>query len=117
MSTASWGRTERYKFNSVGSLVNWSREALPALYVITYKQKPDVKPNSHTVLYFGECEDLSKEDGTLTNVLRNWAEDGGKADELYVFVRPMPGSSQFDRAKIQRALVGEYYPRANMYCM
>ena len=54
----SWGKKQRYKFNSGVPLTSWTPPAAPGVYALTYKQDPETKPKSHTVLYFGHAEDL-----------------------------------------------------------
>jgi hypothetical protein len=115
MSTSvSWGRRERYKFASCGNLNGWVPPVVPAVFAITYKQDPHNLPKTHTVLYFGECEDLSKQAVSLNRkVVDFWMGNGGTEDDLYVFVHQMDGSSKFDRSKVQERLVAEYQPHVN----
>lgn len=111
----SWGRTQRFKFTSGGALLVWRAPEIPAVYSITYKQDARNKPKSHTVFYFGESADLSKEEHSIGQILANWKSSGGIIDDLFVFIYPMPGSSQYDRSLVQRSLVNDYLPRANGY--
>lgn len=113
MTTISWGKRERYKFASCGAFIGWSPPVVSAVYAITYKQDPDKKPNSHTVLYFGESEDLSQQAPALKIVEDFWMENGGILDELYVFLHPMVGSNKSERSTVQYRLVTEYQPHVN----
>ncbi len=113
MTTVSWGKRERYRFASCGALAGWAPPAVSAVYAITYKQEPDKKPKSHTVLYFGESEDLSQQSPILKRVESFWREGGGTLEELFVFVHPMAGSTQYERVKVQDRLVTEYQPHVN----
>jgi len=110
----SWGKSERFKFKGAGALINWSPETIPALYAITYKQDPQNRPKSHTVLFFGQAEVLA-EQAPLYNqeILDNWTINGGRADELFVFIHPMPGSTQRHRLNAFEQLVEEYRPQGN----
>jgi hypothetical protein len=110
----SWGRSERFKFGSAGSLVDWSPQTIPALYAITYRQDPKNKPKSHTVLYFGQAENLSEQaPASNREILDTWVNNGGVADELFIFVHPMPGSTLIDRLVVHEQLVIEYRPDCN----
>ena len=108
----SWGRRERFRFNAGGALSAWVPPSLAAVYSITYKQDPDKKPKAHTVLYFGETSDLSRE--SINQVLNECVDVQHMGpDELFVFIHPMPGSSSGERSKVQHSLIGDYRPRGN----
>ena len=115
MSTVSWGMRQRYKFVSCGALRSWVPPMMPAVYAITYKQDPHNKPKAHTVLYFGESEDLSQQAmGHAQWVVDYWRRSGGgMADDLFVFIHPMSGSSSHERSKVCERLVNEYQPHVN----
>ncbi|HEY9784698.1 MAG TPA: hypothetical protein V6D17_04785 [Candidatus Obscuribacterales bacterium] len=109
----SWGHRERYRFIKGGAMSGWTPPAVAAVYSITYKQDPRNKPKSHTVLYFGEASDLSQELPSVDEVLHNWVDESIGADDLYVFFHQMPGSTKFERSRVQQSLVGDYRPRGN----
>lgn len=112
----SWGRRERFKFTAGGTLMDWSPPILPAVYAITYKQDPKNKPKSHTVLYFGQADDLSQQAPTDNRqIMDSWVYSGGTVEELYVFIHPMPGSTRGQRSNLQEQLVAEYGPDCNRY--
>jgi hypothetical protein len=114
MSTMSFGKRERISFVAAGPLKNCMPQIGPAIYAVTYKQDPDRRPKSHTVLYFGETIDLSKQVSTITTDMANWWSEFGTNDaELYIFFHSMPGSSQYERVNMQHQLVLEYDPHAN----
>ena len=114
MSTVSWGRRTRYRFGACGQLVGLSAPVVPGVYAITYRQEPDVRPKSHTVLMFGEADDMSKHIPMVTEDIRRWwHEHSTKEQELFVFLHPMPGSTKFERESIQAQLVAEYDPLGN----
>ncbi len=112
----SWGKRERYQFTAGGTLTAWAPPCEPAVYAITYKQDPKNKPKSHTVLYFGQAENLSY-DAPPNNqgVLDQWACSGGDVHELFIFIHPMPGSTRWQRSRVQEQLVSEYCPDCNRY--
>jgi hypothetical protein len=72
------------------------------------------KPKGHTVLLFGECEDVSQATHSIRQqVMDVWSENGGTSDELYVFLHAMPGSTRAERTRVKETLVIEYQPTAN----
>ena len=114
MSIISWGRQERFKFSACGTLNEWMPPVQPAVFAITYRRDPRNKPKAHTVLYFGESEDISQQISLVKRrVMDIFADDGGTSDELYVFVHDMTGSTKQQRSKVQERLVLEYQPQAN----
>lgn len=115
MTTAgiSLGKRQSYSFVSAGELEAWSPSQLPAVYAITFKKDPEMRPKSHTVLFFGEG-DLSQQVGIIEQCIRNWwPVHNGKATGLYMFIHPMPGSTRWDRVKVQSQLIAEYDPQGN----
>jgi len=114
--SVSWGKRQRFKFLPGGTLTAWSPPTVPAVYAITYKQDPHNRPKSHTVLYFGQGDDLSQEAPAYNrNVLELWANSGGNVSELFVFVHPMPGSTRRERSDVFEQLISEYSPDCNRY--
>ncbi|MBX9569805.1 MAG: hypothetical protein K2X77_12985 [Candidatus Obscuribacterales bacterium] len=112
----SWGRAEKVTFSNCGALDQWVAEPTPAVYAVTYQKDPLNKPKSHTVLFFGESEDLAQQQTTIKHqVCDAWNREGGHSNELFVFVCPMKGSTKQQRIKLQQQLVLEYQPRANVY--
>jgi len=109
----SWGLIERYKFTACGALKAWSPQSTAAVYSITFKQDPLNRPKSHTVLYFGEAEDLAKETSSMHYVIDACSDGSVALEDMFVFVHPMPGSSKGERTKVQHELVGDYRPRGN----
>ena len=112
MSTISWGRQQKFTFSSCGSLDTWVAPAIPAVFAVTYQRDPKNKPKAHTVLYFGESEDLSLHASSIKKrLVENWED--GSSDDLFVFVLPMTASTKTERARVQEQLVLEYQPHAN----
>lgn len=110
----SWGRQERYKFASGGQLNSWVPPVTAGVFAITYKQDPGNRPKAHTVLFFGEANDLSTQVSSICQkVINAWTARGGRAYDFYVFFHPMEGSSQFDRLRIHDRLIAEYQPHGN----
>ncbi len=112
----SWGMRQRFKFTSAGALSSWTPPVIPAVYAITYKQDPQNKPKSHTVLYFGQAEDISTQSEVYhRSVLEVWSEHGRDVRDLFIFVHPMPGSSSHERGQVHQQLIAEYGPECNKY--
>lgn len=116
MTIVSWGRRARYKFMSLGELANVTPPNMSAVYAITYKQDGEGKPKSHTVFYFGEAEDLSRDVAAVQDGITDlWLTGGGEPDDdLYVFAYPMPGSTRRQRSSVKDQLISEYGPKANL---
>lgn len=110
----SLGKRQRYGFVSAGELEGWSPPAqMPAVYAITFKKDPEMKPKAHTVLFFGEG-DMSQQTEIIQQCIKNWwPTHNGRATGLYIFIHPMPGSSRWDRVKVQSQLIAEYDPQGN----
>jgi hypothetical protein len=113
MPTMTFGRRERVQFSADGPLNRWQPPVVPAIFAITYKQDPTGRPKSHTVLYFGECDNLAAQAPTIHKDFSEWSREYSDGAELYVFSHQMPGSSKYDRAKLAHQLVVEYDPKAN----
>ncbi len=113
-SVISWGRHQRFRFSACGQLDDWTAPSVPAVFAVTYRRDPMNKPKGHTVLLFGECEDVSQATHSIRQqVMDVWSENGGTSDELYVFLHAMPGSTRAERTRVKETLVIEYQPTAN----
>jgi len=109
----SWGIKDRFKFVAAGPLSSWDPPSLPAVYAITYNQQAS-RPKSHTMLYCGHSEDLSKDAHELNEQVKEaWKVAGRDIAELFVFVHPMQGSTSSQRVKVQEQLVVEYRLQCN----
>ena len=107
----SWGKRERFRFETGGALKEWQPMAAPGVYAITYKQDPGNRPKAHTVLYFGHSDNLSSEAPQISSYMKDYWR--GSIDELQVFVHPMVGSSSMDRVRVVQQLVTEYQPQVS----
>lgn len=109
----SLGKKQRFGFIALGELGAWSPSVMSAVYAITFKKEPELRPKSHTVLFFGEG-DLSQQLETIQQCIKTWwPAYGGKPTGLYMFVHPMPGSTRWDRVRVQTQLIAEYDPQGN----
>lgn len=114
MSSISWGRRERYRFQATGTLHQCSPPPGAGVFAVTYRQDGEGRPKSHTVVFFGESADIAKQLPSIHDQMRQWwADYGGDASDLYLFVHPMPNSTSWERSRVQAQLVSEYDPRAN----
>lgn len=110
----SWGKNPRYKFMAAGELSRSNPPPISAVFAVTYKQNPESKPKSHTVLYFGHAENLAQDLPRVREDLEDlWKKQAENTDELYVFIYPMPGSTRRDRATVHGQLISEYSPSGN----
>jgi hypothetical protein len=111
----SWGHKNRIKFEAAGEIRKCAVPPIPAVFAITYKQDAMNKPKAHTVLYFGETEDLSKEINTRCQDIRDTILDntGGKETDLFIFYHAMPSSTLWQRTSVQNQLISEYDPPVN----
>ncbi|HEY9790505.1 MAG TPA: hypothetical protein V6D22_08920 [Candidatus Obscuribacterales bacterium] len=114
MATVSWGMRNRFRFGACGQLNHCARPIVSGVYAVTYRQDPQSRPKSHTVVLFGEAEDFGKQLPLMTEDLRRRCEHNGPdQSELFVFLHPMPGSTQFERDKVRSQLISEYDPSGN----
>lgn len=110
----SFGKRNRIRFTSGGALKEWHPSGGAAVYAVTYRPDAVSRPKSHSVVYFGETGDLSKQFPLIRDKVHAWWEQHGGTDaELFVFYHEMPGSSQNDRVNVQHQLIMEYDPRGN----
>jgi hypothetical protein len=110
----SWGHKARVRFEAAGEVNKCAPPAVPAVFAVTFKQDAENKPKAHTVLYFGESADLSREIHERCELVRdNWTENGGRETPLFVFYHPMPNSTLWQRTTVQNQLISEYDPPVN----
>lgn len=111
----SLGHRNRLRFNAAGTVTACvTPSQCAAVFAITYKRDATNKPNAHTVLYFGESADVSRDLHTQChNVREQWLDKGGNEGELFVFYHQMPSSSSWERESVQSQLVAEYDPLMN----
>jgi hypothetical protein len=111
----SWGRRRRFRFDAAGPLGNCvTPTGVPAVFAVTYKRDAANKPKAHTVLYFGESSDVSKDAITQCNNIQElWQNKGGGSSELFLFFHEMPSSTAMQREAVQSQLVSESDPPMN----
>jgi hypothetical protein len=114
MSIISWGRREKVTFSSCGVLDSWIPPAIPALFAVTYQRDPKNKPKGHTVLFFGESENMARHASSIKSKMRElWSRNGGTPEDLFLFVRSMDDSTSEERLKVVEGLILEYQPQVN----
>ncbi|HIA50652.1 MAG TPA: hypothetical protein EYN91_00955 [Candidatus Melainabacteria bacterium] len=114
MSALTFGKRNRYRFMSGGTLEQWKPAGGGAIYAVTYKADAVSRPKNHTVVFFGETPDLSLQAESIRRELQKWwNENGGSNGDLFLHVHEMPGSSQFERISVQKQLISEYDPHGN----
>lgn len=116
MSVISWGRHQRVAFSNSGRLQEWAPDTIPALFAVTYQRDPFNKPKGHTVLYFGETDNMAEKASSIKHNMKEvWSRDGGDPSDLFIFVRQMDGSTTQERFRILERLILEYQPEANRH--
>jgi hypothetical protein len=114
MAAVSFGKRTRLRFTAGGALREGQPSCGAAVYAVTYQPDAVSRPKAHSVVYFGETGDLSKQFALIRDKVHAWWEQNGGTDaDLYIFYHEMPGSSQHERVNVQHQLVAEYDPRGN----
>lgn len=114
MNSLTFGKRTRFTFTGGANLREWSPSGGAAVYAITYKQDSVNKPKSHTVVYFGESADITKNSADISQDLVSWWNENGRLNsELFVFTHEMPSSTRYERLSLQKQLATEYEPLAN----
>lgn len=114
MSIISWGRREKVTFSAGGGLEDWIPPTIPAVFAVTYQRDPNNKPKGHTVLFFGETENMARHASSIKHKMRElWSRQGGTPEDLFIFVHLMDGSTPEARFRIVESLISEYQPPVN----
>ncbi|HET7212251.1 MAG TPA: hypothetical protein VFL79_01570 [Terriglobia bacterium] len=65
------------------------------------------------VIYFGECDDFSRQAGRAHELFRDWLEEAGGLENLYIAYYATPFLSEAERRAAKNSLVEEYHPVCN----
>ncbi len=110
----SWGKEKRVQFHGAWKLGEWTPPQTSGVYAITYKEDRINKPKSHTLVYFGEGENIAELGLPWGHACSDWwVGIAGAGSELYIFFHPMPQSTQLERWQLHDRLVSEYKPLCN----
>jgi hypothetical protein len=94
MAKVSWVRQNRFWLGACGQHNHCAVPIISGDYAVTRQDARHTRPKGHTVL------DLTKQVPLMTDDLRRWSErNDPDQSELFVFLRPIPGSAKFDRTK------------------
>lgn len=109
------GSLAGYPFEGPRVLAGWTPPAVPAVFAVMYKPKPDTKPEEYAVLYVGHSDDLSAEGFPFRHrAAPCWLERvAGNRFALYVCIYEAPGATRAHREQIGRELVAVYRPGCN----
>ncbi len=106
-----WGD---YNFQGPYKLNTWEPPRKAGIYAIIHKTDPKNKPRSYTIDYFGESGDLSDRGFPWSHHRKScFISRAGFKDNVYIATHFMPGSSEQDRQKVERALLKQYNPYCN----
>jgi hypothetical protein len=65
------------------------------------------------VIYFGECDDFSRQVARTHEFYRDWLEEAGGLENLYVAYYATPFISEAQRRAMKNSLVEQYHPVCN----
>lgn len=108
--TINWGGVE---FSSPELMSFWDPPRRSAIYSIMKKPDPINKPDTYTILYFGESEDLSDRGFSTHHKRQCWINQAGSLANVHVGVHLMPGSTANERRQVESSLVNRYHPACN----
>lgn len=67
----------------------------------------------YEVIYFGECDDFSRQVARTHVLYRDWLEEAGGLENLYVAYYATPFLSDAQRRGLKNSLVEQYHPVCN----
>ena len=104
----TWGN---YSFDGPYQITGWNPPYRSAVYAIMKKAS---EPNSYTIIYFGESENLS-ERGFISSHHKYscFIDEAGAESNLYIGIYLMPNSTQEERQAVESKLVSKYNPACN----
>lgn len=84
----------------------------PGVYAILVADRSGEAPE-YEVIYFGECDDFSRQVARTHVLYRDWLEEAGGLENLYVAYYATPFISEGQRRAMKNSLVEEYHPVCN----
>jgi len=98
-----WGK---YQFKGPYQISTWNPPYRAAIYAI---MKKGSKPNTYTIIYFGESGNLSERGFVKSHhKYQDFIKDAGSENNLYIGFLLMPNSSAEQRRKVESALKTKY---------
>lgn len=103
-----------YEFDGPTLLTGWVAPRRAGVYAISYRADPTNKPNTYTIVYAGESENLADR-GFPWNHHRSqcWINKAGSKSNVYISVYYMPNSTQAQRSSVEQKLIHDYNPACN----
>ncbi len=116
----SWNEFEREfagGFEGPVKLNEWQPENMAAVYTVMKKSAADIDSEIYKIIFCGEGRSLAgiSRYPWIEQRIKRLAEHAGSADNLYIAVYLMPGSSKLDRQKIETKLIKKFKPYFNRY--
>jgi hypothetical protein len=84
----------------------------PGVYAILVANRSGDGPE-YEVIYFGECDDFSRQVARTHDRYRDWLEEAGGLENLYVAYYATPFLSEAQRRAMKNSLVEHYHPVCN----
>jgi hypothetical protein len=108
------GSLAGYPFEGPRVLGGWTAPAVPAVYAIVYKPKPEAQPEQYAVIYVGHSEDLSAESFPFNHPRAAcWVARAGDRWKVYICTYEIPGGTPSHRERIAQELGAIYQPACN----
>jgi hypothetical protein len=116
----SWNEFEREfagGFEGPVKLDEWQPENMAAVYTVMKKSAAENDSEIYKIIFCGEGRSLAaiSRYPWIEQRIKRLAEHAGSADNLYIAVYLMPGSSKLDRQKIETKLIEKFKPYFNRY--
>jgi hypothetical protein len=84
----------------------------PGVYAIL-KADRSGEGMEYEVIYFGDCDDFSRQVARTHEFYRDWLEEAGVLENLYVAYYATPFLSEPERRTLKNSLVEHYHPVCN----
>ena len=93
----------------------WDSPNLEGVYIILHKVDPANKPNTYIVDYCGQGRNLSayRRYPWLNHRIKRLLSHTGSLENVYILTLVLPGSSELERRKIEKALIKSFDPYFN----
>ncbi len=108
------GSLAGYPFDGPRVLGGWTPPAVPAVYAIVYKPRPEQHPEEYAVIYAAHSGDLSGEGFPFRHPRAPaWTRRASDKWRLYVCWFEVPGGLPSHREQIVQELIATYHPACN----
>ena len=100
-------------FDEPTPFVKWQPPKQPCIYAVLIHDAK-IKPKPYTVLFFGECENLSDQKFFRSHIKYNcWTKQAGSEKNLFITHCIIPEADSVSRKKALNALIQKYQPVCN----